>query len=101
LEDVKQAVYNINELEVVNGELWGNVWMSNNLFVFDLEADSVKKKIDLTHLSNLENNYRRHKGLALTNRDQVLNGVAYNAEQKSLLVTGKEWHFVYEVTLLE
>ena len=69
--------------------------------MFDLDADSVKKKIDLTHLSNLENNYRRHKGFSETNIDQVLNGIAYNAEQKSLLVTGKEWHFIYEVTLLE
>lgn len=99
-KDIKVPVNRINELEVVQGELWGNVWMDNDLYVFDLESDSVKRKIDLTHLSKLENNYRRHQGQSETNQDQVLNGIAYNAEQKSLLVTGKEWNFVYEVTLL-
>lgn len=100
-EEPEQPLEEINELEVVNGDLWGNVWMTNNLYVFDLSSDSVKKIIDLSHLSHLENMYRKNQGLAETNRDEVLNGIAYNAEQKTLLITGKEWNFIYEVTLLE
>lgn len=51
-------------------------------------------------MEKLENNYRTHSDFSATNRDEVLNGIAYNPTSRQLLLTGKLWHFLYEVALL-
>jgi glutamine cyclotransferase len=35
-----------------------------------------------------------------TNVDEILNGIAYNPITQQLLLTGKMWHFLYEVAIL-
>jgi glutamine cyclotransferase len=38
--------------------------------------------------------------MSRTNADEVLNGIAYHPETQQLLLTGKLWHFLYEVAIL-
>lgn len=59
-----------------------------------------RRKFDFSHLARLENNFRNSRDLGSTNLDEVLNGIAYNPETKQLLLTGKMWHFLYEVAIL-
>ena len=61
----------------------------------------IGRKYDFSYLSKLENNYRDFGELAKTNTDEILNGIAYNPQEKTLLLTGKQWHFIYEVAILE
>jgi len=51
-------------------------------------------------LARLENNFRNNRELGSTNQDEVLNGIAFNPETRQLLLTGKLWHFFYEVAIL-
>ena len=43
---------------------------------------------------DLKNKVTNHSGL------DVLNGIAYNAETKSLFVTGKRWDKLFEVRII-
>lgn len=107
---VRVPVYDLNEIEMVNGNLFANKWKTSDIYEIDLKTDSVvrcvarveimARKFDFSHLDKLENNYRSHSDLSLTNRDEVLNGIAYNPLTKQLLLTGKQWHFLYEVAIL-
>ncbi len=83
-------VNNINELEYINGEIWGNIWYQDYLVRIDPESGAVNSRVDLTGLYT-----------ALRNNDAVLNGIAWDAENERLFVTGKLWPSLYEIEVLE
>ncbi len=80
----------LNELEMVEGELFANVWMSDRIARIDLATGAVTGWIDLAFL---------RAQLGLTERQAVLNGIAYDAEAHRLFVTGKLWPALYEIRL--
>lgn len=81
-------LYNINELEYIDGEIWANVWMSDLIYVINAKSSRVVKSYNLSELRNhLGNN---------PNAD-VLNGIAYNPEKKTYYVTGKNWGKIFEI----
>ena len=85
-----REVKNINELEYIGGEIWANVWMSDEILIIDPQNGNVKKIIDFSGIYNhLDDN----------DPDNVLNGIAYNAESGKLCITGKCWDrvFVFEL----
>lgn len=84
-------VRNLNELEYIDGEVWANVWMSNEIVRVDPESGSVTGIIDLSPLPGMT-----RKG----GNDAVLNGIAWDAEQQRLLVTGKLWAHIFEIKLI-
>jgi glutamine cyclotransferase len=79
----------LNELEYINGEVWANVWYSDNIVRIDPKTGVVKSKLDLKSL----NQQRGH--------DDVLNGIAWDADSKRLFVTGKLWDKLYEIKVKE
>jgi glutaminyl-peptide cyclotransferase len=81
-------VNNLNELEWVNGELWANVWTSDQIARIDPATGAVTGWIDLKGI--LPNADRR-------GREDVLNGIAYDAENDRIFVTGKYWPKLYEI----
>ncbi len=84
-------VKNLNELEYVNGEIYANVWQKDEIFIIDPEKGIVKSIIDLSGiLSNEE----------LENLD-VLNGIAFDKENKRLFITGKYWPKVFEIEIVK
>ncbi len=84
------SVEDINELEMVEGELYANIWYSNQIAVIDPASGQVKRWIDLSALEP-----RRGQ------EDAVLNGIAYDAANKRLFVTGKLWPRLYEIRVLQ
>ena len=82
------SVEQLNELEMVEGELFANVWMSDRIARIDLASGHVIGWIDLAFL---------REGLALSERQAVLNGIAYDATSRRLFVTGKLWPMLYEI----
>jgi len=84
------AVANINELEYINGEIWGNIWYQDYIVRIDPESGAVNSRVDLSGLYT-----------ARRNRDAVLNGIAWDADNERLFVTGKLWPSLYEIKVLE
>jgi len=85
------SVNRLNELEYVQGEIYANVWQTNCIARIDPQTGQVVGWIEL-------------KGL-LTPEDRgepvdVLNGIAYDAENTRLFVTGKLWPKLFEIELI-
>jgi glutaminyl-peptide cyclotransferase len=85
-----RPVPRLNELEVVDGELLANVWMTNRIARIDLTTGKVIDWIDLAPLA------ARHADLG---SDAVLNGIAWDSKARRLYVTGKYWPKLYEIRL--
>jgi len=82
-------VSRLNELEYVNGEIYANVWLSDYVAAIDPDTGRVKGWVDFSGLLDGE--------LAEEYQVDVLNGIAYDAENERLFVTGKLWPALYEV----
>lgn len=84
-----RSVRNLNELEYVNGEILANVWYSSRIARIDPQSGDVLGWLQLKHL--FPQSVRR-------NREAVLNGIAWDAEQQKLYVTGKLWPSLFEIS---
>ena len=80
-----RVVRNLNELEVIDGLVYANVWQSGRIAVVDPADGAVVRWLDLGDLSR----YHAARG------GDVLNGVAFEPETRRLLVTGKLWPTLY------
>jgi glutaminyl-peptide cyclotransferase len=78
----------LNELELVRGELYANIWQTDRIAVISVKTGEVLRWIDLTNL--LSPLYR-------TDQDSVLNGIAYDPAGNRLFVTGKLWPTLFEI----
>ncbi|SEJ21439.1 glutaminyl-peptide cyclotransferase [Frateuria terrea] len=83
---------NLNELEWVKGQLYANVWLTDRIARIDPASGKVIGWIDLAGLGP------KPDSLPDPNND-VLNGIAYDAVDDRLFVTGKCWPKVYEIRL--
>lgn len=84
-----KRVANLNELEVVGGRVWANVWRTTELVRIDLRDGTVDAVVDLGDLVPA----------GLTDPDDVLNGIAHRPGDPSnrLWVTGKRWPELVEI----
>ncbi len=85
-----RPVRNLNELELVKGKLYANVWYSDSIVVINTGNGRVERIIDCTELVKRE---------AATSSDDVLNGIAYNNETGKFYLTGKKWKNIYIVEI--
>jgi glutaminyl-peptide cyclotransferase len=83
----------LNELEVVDGEIYANVWGTDVIARIDPASGKVVGWINLTGLLPPE-----QRGTASV--DAVLNGIAWDARQHKLYVTGKLWPKLFEIELV-
>ena len=81
---------NLNELEWVRGQVYANVWQTDEIVRIDPVSGAVVGVIELKGL--LPASERRGD-------EDVLNGIAYDAGRDRLFVTGKLWPHVYEIAL--
>jgi glutaminyl-peptide cyclotransferase len=91
--DDQKVVQYLNELEYVNGNIWANVWTTNQILFIDAENGKVKGFLDLSGILNT----MPHKQ---TDRIDVLNGIAILPESGNLLVTGKLWPKMFEIKVI-
>jgi len=89
--DNKGLVDNLNELEMINGELWANIWQTDRIARIDPATGKVLGYVDLSNL--LPREERRPE-------TDVLNGIAWDDNGKRLFVTGKYWPRLYEITVV-
>jgi glutamine cyclotransferase len=86
-----QEVKLLNELEYIEGEVWANVYYTDEIVRIDPATGKVTGIIDLKGL--LARQYQ-------TPRTEVLNGIAYDADNKHIYVTGKYWSKLYRISLV-
>ncbi len=85
-----KPVSNLNELEWVNGEVYANVWLTDQIVRIDPKSGVVKSVIDLTGLRQLAEAH---------GEDAVLNGIAHDPKTDRLFVTGKNWSKVFQIVV--
>lgn len=82
----------LNELETIDGEIWANVWMTDAIVRINPDSGAVTSFIDLTGLK---------EQAGASDRDEVLNGIAWDPKAKRLFVTGKYWPKLFEIALTD
>jgi glutaminyl-peptide cyclotransferase len=90
--DNKGKVDNLNELEMVEGELWANIWQTDKIARIDIQTGKVLGYIELNNL------------LPRSSREgttDVLNGIAYDPVGKRIFVTGKYWPKLFEIEVIK
>lgn len=86
-----QPLPRLNELEMVRGELWANVYPTDLIVRIDPADGRVTGVIRAASL-------RDH--LPAGHKVDVLNGIAYDPEGDRIFVTGKLWPRLFEVRVL-
>jgi glutamine cyclotransferase len=89
--DKDKPVWGLNELEFIEGQICANVWPSNRIVRIEPLTCKVTAWIDMKGL--LTNQERNEKV-------DVLNGIAYDPNNKRLFVTGKLWSKLFEIKLI-
>ena len=91
-----RKVENLNELEYVNGMIYANVWQQNSILIIN----PINGKIEgVANLNSLKEHIQKEQ--TLQDRDDVLNGIAYDNDNNRLFVTGKHWGKLYEIELFK
>lgn len=91
VHDSTGTIINLNELEYIQGRIFANVWKTDLIARIDPANGEVVGWIDLSGLLKPEDR---------TQPVDVLNGIAYDAENDRLFVTGKLWPKLFEIELV-
>ncbi len=90
--DNGEPVSLLNELEYINGHIYANVWKTDRIALIDPKNGQVTAWIDLGRLKELAGG---------DNDKKTLNGIAYDADENRLFVTGKLWPAIYEIKIVK
>jgi glutamine cyclotransferase len=91
VKDHGRPIDKLNELEYIHGEIYANIWYSDRIARISPATGQVIGWIDLTGLLAPAEH---------TDHDAVLNGIAYDAANDRLFVTGKLWPKLFEIKVL-
>jgi len=87
VDDKGKPVSELNELEYIRGEIYANVYRTDRIARISPSTGHVLGWIDLPGL--------------LTPAERagtdVLNGIAYDAKQNRLFITGKRWPKLFQI----
>jgi glutaminyl-peptide cyclotransferase len=82
-------IKSVNELEWIEGKIYGNIWQKDAIAVIDPKTGAVTNVLDMSKLRKLVTNPEA----------EVLNGIAYNKKTKTIFVTGKNWNKTFEIKI--
>ena len=86
--DDQAEVAQLNELELIDGYLYANMYTDNRLVKIDTVTGKVLSYIDFTDLVNEQ-----------PPAVDYFNGIAFDPENRKLYVTGKLWPKLYEIKI--
>ncbi len=89
--DDKAKIDNLNEIEVINGICYANVYADDYIIGIDLKTGAVVEKIDFQGIID-RNRY--------VGPDYAFNGIAYLEKEERIFVTGKLWPILFEVEFI-
>ena len=88
----KGKIININELEWIDGKIYANSYQNNGVSIINPTNGALEAVINF---SSLKDKVTQHPKL------DVLNGIAYNPETKTIFVTGKNWDKLFEIEIVK
>ncbi|MCC7044580.1 MAG: glutaminyl-peptide cyclotransferase [Acidobacteria bacterium] len=80
----------LNELEMIRGEIFANIWQTDEVVVIAPDTGYVKARIDFSPL---------RARLDSTRPVDVFNGIAWDEARDRLFVTGKLWPKLFDVRI--
>jgi glutaminyl-peptide cyclotransferase len=83
----------LNELEMIEGYLYANVYMQDYIVKIDVNTGNVVGKINLPGL------IQKHAPTYQPKEGEVLNGIAYDSTTKKVFITGKRWPKLFEAVI--
>jgi glutaminyl-peptide cyclotransferase len=93
----------LNELEFIDGQLYANRWQYDVIVRIDPATGRVSGRMDLSGLlarnSRESLTYLTTPGSSAEQHGAVLNGIAWDAARRRLLVTGKLWPHIFELKI--
>jgi glutaminyl-peptide cyclotransferase len=92
--DNKRVYKKFNELEFVNGKIYANTYQLPSIAIIDPITGALEGIIDLKSLPEEVQS-------GLDKQNQVLNGIAFKANENRLFVTGKHWNTLFEIEIVE
>ncbi len=81
----------LNELEYINGFIYANIWTTNTIVKINPNDGKIVGMLDLTSLA--------HEAKNIFSGSLEMNGIAYDAKEDRILVTGKLWPKIFEIKL--
>jgi glutamine cyclotransferase len=91
IDEDNRPVEQLNELEYVRGEIYANVWHSDEIVRISRQTGKVRGRIDLRGILDKRE---------VRDPEAVLNGIAYDAATNRLFVTGKLWPKLFEIRIV-
>lgn len=91
VHDDDKPVSKLNELEYIDGQIYANVWCTENIAMIDPNSGRVAGWIDLSGILPPQ---------ADNKPVDVLNGIAYDTTNNRLFITGKLWPQLFEIKLV-
>ncbi|NDJ62735.1 MAG: glutaminyl-peptide cyclotransferase [Chloroflexi bacterium] len=92
LDDV--PVQRLNELECVDGAIYANVWQTTQIMRIDPTSGGVTAVIEAANLRAADEIVNAEASV------DVLNGIAYDSDADTFLLTGKYWPALFEVRFI-
>ena len=94
--DEHGPVNEINEPELIHGYIYANQWKTDNIIKIDTSTGRVVARADLSNL-------RQRASISPISGNprgpDVLNGIAYDAANNRIFITGKNWPKLFEIKL--
>ncbi len=81
-------IQRLNELELINGLIFSNIWKEDRIAAIDPQTGKVKFWLDISSLRPLAGK-----------KAEAANGIAWDGAGKHFFVTGKFWNKVFEIEL--
>ena len=89
--DNNAPVKMLNELEIIDGLLYANIYQTDLVAVIDINTGKVLKYINFAGLLPPE----------VADQTDVLNGIAYDEAGKRFFITGKFWPYLFQVEIIK
>ncbi len=90
-DETGHPVEKLNELEYLHGEVYANIWQSDEIVRISPSTGKVLRWIDLSGMIDKRE---------LESADAVMNGIAYDSIGDRLFVTGKLWPKLFEIRVV-
>jgi len=86
---VMKSVTNLNELECTDNAIIANVWHEDSIYLIDYSNGKVCRSVDI---SSIREQYENENS-------GVLNGIAWDQNNGTYWITGKNWQNYYEIEI--
>jgi glutaminyl-peptide cyclotransferase len=91
VDESGRGVDNLNELEYIHGEIYANIWQTDQIVRISPRTGKIAGRIDLAGIIDKRE---------LQGDGAVLNGIAYDSAGDRLFVTGKLWPKLFEIKVV-